>query len=378
MKIILTGGGSGGHFYPLIAVAEKINEFVEEEKLLKPEIYFLSNSPYDKKKLRENNIIFKKISAGKLRRYFSILNFFGLFKTGWGFIRSFFIVFNIFPDVVFSNGGNVSFPVLLTARIFRIPVMIHISDSVPGRTNAWAAKFAKKVSLGFPEASELLKTKKDKIAVLGNPVRNELMNILSEGASEFLGLSKSLPTVLVLGGSSGSAKINERVIDALPRLVEKYQVIHQVGKASFGEVNNRAKVVLNGNEYEDRYRAFPYLNTLGMKMAAGISSLIVSRAGAGSISEIAIWGLPSIIIPIPEKVSNDQRRNAFAFSRTGAAVVIEQENLTTSILLSEIDRLMEDEAIRKEMGEKAKGFGKVDAAEKIAKGIINIALEHED
>ena len=378
MKIILAGGGTGGHFYPLIAVTEKINEIVREDKLLKPELYYLSDKPYDRKLLFDNEIIFRKVSAGKLRRYFSVLNFFGLFKTGWGFIKSFFLVFNIFPDVVFSNGGNISFPVLLSAKILRIPVVIHISDSVPGRTNAWASKFAKKVSLAFPEASEQLTTKKERVAVLGNPIRKELMKTLSEGATEFLDLSKSLPTILILGGSSGSQVINERVVDILSELVKEYQIIHQIGKKSFEKVKGRARVVLEKSEYKDRYKPFPYLSSLAMKMSAGISDLIISRAGAGSISEIAMWGLPSIIIPIPEDVSSDQRKNAFTFARIGATVVIEQSNLTGSIFLSEITKLMGDEGKRKELAENAKNFAKIDSAEKIARGIINIALKHEE
>lgn len=377
MKIVLTGGGSGGHFYPLIAVAEKINKLVEEEKILKPQIYYLSDSPYDKKMLLENGIIFKKISAGKLRRYFSILNFFGLFKTGWGFIKSFFLVFGIFPDVVFSNGGNTSFPVLLSARIFRIPVLIHISDSVPGRTNAWAANFAKKVSLGFPETEEHLSIKRDKIAVLGNPVRRELLTSLSEGAKEFLDLSEELPVILILGGSSGSQTINESIVDALPKLVQRYQIIHQIGKQGESEIKSRARVVLEKSEDKDRYKPFAYLNTLALRMSAGVADLVISRAGAGSISEIALWGLPSIIIPIPEEISGDQRKNAFSFARAGAAVVIEQGNLTTNILLSEIERLMGDENKRKELGDNAKKFAKIDSAEKIARGILDLALEHE-
>ena len=378
MKIVLTGGGSGGHFYPLIAVAEKINEIARQDKLLSPEIFYLSNSPYDKKLLFDNDITFRKISAGKLRRYFSILNFFGLFKTGWGFIKSFFLIFSIFPDVIFSNGGNISFPVLLTAKIFHIPVIIHISDSVPGRTNAWAAKFAKRVSLAFPEASERLKIDKEKVAVVGNPIRKDLLTKQKEGAAEFLNLKKDIPTILILGGSSGSQIINESVVDILPDLVKNYQIIHQVGRSSYEELKNRAAVALHKNEYEDRYKPFPYLNTLAMRMSVGIADLIISRAGAGSISEIAVWGSPSIIIPIPEDVSGDQVKNAFAFARMGAAVVIEQANLTPSIFLSEIDRLMGDEEKMKLLGENAKKFGKTDAAEKIARGIVNIALEHEE
>ncbi len=378
MKIVLTGGGSGGHFYPLIAVAEKINEIARQDKLLSPEIYYLSNSPYDKKLLFDNDIAFRKVSAGKLRRYFSILNFFGLFKTGWGFMKSFFLIFSIFPDVVFSNGGNVSFPVLLSAKIFHIPVIIHISDSVPGRTNAWAAKFAKKVSLAFPEAGERLKIDKEKIAMMGNPIRKDLLTKQKEGAVEFLNLEKGIPTILILGGSSGSQIINESVVDILQDLVKNYQIIHQIGRSSYEELKNRATVALYENEHEDRYKPFPYLNTLAMRMSVGIADLIVSRAGAGSISEIAVWGSPSIIIPIPEDVSGDQVRNAFAFARMGAAVVIEQANLTPSIFLSEIDRLMGDKEKMKLLGENAKKFGKTDAAEKIARAIVNIALEHEE
>ena len=378
MKIILTGGDSGGHFYPLIAVAQEINNVVKERKLLKPKLYFLSNSPYNKKKLFENNIEFKKISAGKLRRHLSILNFFGLFKTAWGFIKSIFVVFNIFPDIIFSNGGNVAFPVLLSAKILKIPVFIHISDSVPGRTNKWASGFAKRVSLGFPDAAQYLKTNKEKIAYLGNPIQKELTILLTEGAAEFLKLKKEIPTILILGGSSGALAINENLVDVLPQLVEKYQIIHQTGKKLFEEVNGRASVVLEKNEYKNRYKAFPYLDTLAMKMSAGISELIISRAGAGSISEIALWGKPSIIIPIPKEVSGDQRKNAFAYARKEACVVIEQENLSPKLLLSEINRLMSDKEKMQELSENAKKFSVEDAANKIANELLDIIIKQNE
>jgi len=377
MKIILTGGDSGGHFYPLIAVAQEINNVVKERKLLKPKIYFLSNSPYNKKKLFENDIEFRKISAGKMRRYFSILNFFGLFKTAWGFIKSFFVVFNIFPDIIFSNGGNVAFPVLLSAKILKIPVFIHISDSVPGRTNRWASSFAERISLGFPDASQYLKTDKKRIALLGNPIQKELTIPLKEGAREFLHLESNIPTILILGGSSGALAINENLVDILPQLVEKYQVIHQTGKKLFEGVRGRAMVVLDKSEHKNRYKIFPYLETLAMRMSAGISDLIVSRAGAGSISEIALWGKPSIIIPIPKEVSGDQRKNAFAYARAGACVVIEQENLSPRLFLAEINRLMEDKEKMQELGKRAKEFSSEGASKKIANELMDIILEHE-
>ncbi|MCK4918465.1 MAG: UDP-N-acetylglucosamine--N-acetylmuramyl-(pentapeptide) pyrophosphoryl-undecaprenol N-acetylglucosamine transferase [Candidatus Pacebacteria bacterium] len=378
MKIIFTGGGSGGHFYPIIAVAQEINNLVIEKKLLKPKMYFLSNTPYDKKKLFENNIEFKKISAGKLRRNFSILNFFGLFKTAWGFLKSLVVVFNIFPDVIFSNGGNVSFPVLLSAKLLKIPVFIHISDSVPGRTNRWASKFAERISLGFPDAVQYLKTNKERIAFLGNPIQKELTIPLKEGAEVFLKLKSDIPTILVLGGSGGAKTINENLIDVLPQLVEKYQIIHQTGKKLFRDAEKRAGVVLDKSEFKERYKAFPYLKTLGMRMSSGISNLVISRAGAGSISEIAAWGKPSIIIPIPQKVSGDQRNNAFAYARAGACVVIEQENLSSTLFLTEINRLMSDSGKMEQLSQKAKEFSIPDSSKKIASELLNIMIKHND
>ncbi len=378
MKIVLTGGGSGGHFYPIIAVAQEINKISKEKKLITPKLYFLSNNPYDKKKLFENNIEFKKISAGKLRRHFSVLNFFGLFKTAWGLVKSLFVVFNIFPDIIFSNGGNVSFPVLLSAKILKIPVFIHISDSVPGRTNLWASNFATRVSLGFPDASQYLKTDKKKIALLGNPIQKELTILLEEGAYEFLHLSAEIPTILILGGSNGALTINENLVDILPQLVEKYQIIHQTGKKLFKEVEGRSKVVLSESENKSRYKVFPYLNTLAMRMSAGVSDLVVSRAGAGSISEIALWGKPSIIIPIPKEVSGDQRKNAFAYAREGACVVIEQENLSPKLFLAEINRLMDDKEKILELSRKAKGFSKENSANKIADELLNLVLKQNE
>src|SRR6185295_10926655 len=147
MKILFTGGGSGGHFYPIISVAEEIRTLSKEYRLITPQLYCMAPTPYNAAALFDNNIIYKKNYAGKLRIYFSILNFFDLFKTAWGIITSLLDVFMIYPDVVFGKGGYASFPVLFAAKILRIPVIIHESDTVPGRVNRWAAKFAYRVAI---------------------------------------------------------------------------------------------------------------------------------------------------------------------------------------------------------------------------------------
>ncbi|NQV88400.1 MAG: UDP-N-acetylglucosamine--N-acetylmuramyl-(pentapeptide) pyrophosphoryl-undecaprenol N-acetylglucosamine transferase [Parcubacteria group bacterium] len=374
MKILLTGGGSGGHFYPIIAIAEAINKLRKENRLMNADIYYMSNSPYNAGTLFDNSITFKKNSAGKIRRYFSILNFFDLFKTFWGVLGSLWEVFNIYPDVVFSKGGYASFPALFAAKVFRIPVVIHESDSVPGRVNLWAGKFAEKIAVSYPEAAEYFP--KEKVAYTGNPVRKELIQPLKTGAREFLKLEDNTPVLFILGGSLGSQIINETIVDALPRLVERFEVIHQVGRKNLKQVTERASVMLRDNPHENRYKPFDYLNVLGMRMAAGAANIVISRAGS-TIFEIASWKIPSIIIPITDTNGDHQRKNAFAYARSGACVVVEEENLSANILVSEINRLMDSSTGREAMKKGTESFNHPDAAEKIAKEILTIALRHE-
>ncbi len=374
MKILFTGGGTGGHFYPIIAVAESVTKIVRERRLLPPALYFMSTEAYDKRALFDANITFVSTPAGKMRRYFSLLNFIDLFKTGAGILKSLWKVFRIYPDVIFGKGGYASFPALVAGKIFRIPVVIHESDSVPGKVNLWAGKFAQSIAVSFPEAARYFPP--DKTAYTGNPIRQGIISPDITGAFEFLKFEKSLPTILVLGGSQGSRMINESILDILPELVERYQIIHQTGRADFTQVSGTAEVILAKSSFKDRYRPFDYLDDLGMRMAAGAASIVVSRAGS-TIFEIAAWGLPSVIIPISEAVSHDQTKNAFNYARSGAAVVIEEVNLTPHILLSEIDRLIGNPEKLNGMKTATKTFARPDAAELIALKLLEIGLSHE-
>ena len=375
MKIVLTGGGSGGHFYPIISVAESIRNISKEMKLLDPEMYYIGPNAFDERALFDNGIIFKKNIAGKRRVYFSLKNFIDLFKIAYGTITALWKLFIIFPDVVFSKGAYGAFPVLVAARFFRIPVIIHDSDSVPGRVTLWSSKFAKKIAISFEEAATSFPA--EKLALTGNPIRKELLEPAKSGAKEFLNLESSLPVVLILGGSQGSQKINEVILRLLPELVEKYQVIHQTGVDNIEFMKSMVGVSLKDKKFLSRYKPFGYLDILAMKMSAGAADIVVSRSGGGGIFEIANWGIPSILIPIPESISRDQSTNAFAYSSTGAAVVIQEENLSPHVLLAEIDRILSDKTIQDAMKKSAKAFARIDAADKIAKEIINIGLKHE-
>src|SRR3989338_4688381 len=340
MRILFTGGGSGGHFYPIVSIAEELNNLAKEKRLLELELFYMSPTPYNPGVLYEHGIIYKKNSAGKLRNYFSILNFFDLFKTGWGVLVSLITVYRLYPDVVFGKGGYASFPALVAARILRIPVVIHESDTIPGRVNLWAGKWAYKVAVSYKEAAKYFPT--DRVAYTGLPVRKDIAEPITSGAREFLKIEEGVPVVLVLGGSQGAQKLNDAVLEGLKDLVEKYVVIHQTGKNNVEEAKVTSEAVLFESSHKDRYKAFDYLDTLALRMAAGVARVVVSRAGS-TIFEIAAWGVPSIIIPINEKVSRDQHSNAFAYARAGGCEVIEEDNLTVNILASEIERLTTNE-----------------------------------
>lgn len=375
MKILFTGGGTGGHFYPIIAVAEEIKQVCSDQKIIPPELYFMSDKPYNERALRDNNIKFVLIPAGKIRRYFSLMNFLDLFRTVYGVIRAIFVLFSIYPDVVFGKGGYASFPGLFAARLLKIPIVIHESDSHPGRVTLWASHFATRIAVSYPEAAKYFPA--EKTAVVGNPIRREILFSGKTGAHEFLDFDKKIPTIFVVGGSQGSTKINETVLDILPQLLEKYQIIHQVGRANYEEIKKRADFLTGDSSNKNRYKIFDYLNDIAMRMAAGAANLVISRAGS-AIFEIANWGIPAIIIPIPEEVSHDQRTNAFTYARSGGAVVIEEKNLTPSILLSETKRILDDEKIQAEMKTGAAGFAKPEAGKTIAEEIIRLALAHEE
>ena len=378
MKIVFTGGGTGGHFYPIIAVAEARNDLVRERRLVAPKLYFLAPDPLDEKALFENGIAYLRIPAGKLRRYASLQNFIGGFTTLFGTLSALLFLFRLYPDVVVSKGGYGSVPTVLAAWLLRIPIIIHESDAKPGRANLFAARFAQKIAISFEGAAAYFPKKvQAKIARTGIPIRKALTRIEPEGARQYLGLEAGVPTILILGGSQGSLKINESVLSSLPSLVSFANVIHQTGQAHFKSVEAISQVVLAKEDHASRYHPFGYLSEISLQRAAGIADVVVSRAGAGTIAEIGLWKKPAILIPIPESISHDQRTNAYAYARTGAAVVLEEGNLTPHILASEIQRIAGDQGLQERMSASASGFTDPDAARILATAVLSIALAHE-
>lgn len=378
MTIVFTGGGTGGHFYPIIAIAEAMRDLAREKRLIEPKLYYFAPTQFDEKALFDNEITYVYTPAGKVRRYSSLRNFTDSFITLLGTISALFTLFRLYPDVVMSKGGYGSVPTVLAARLLRIPVIIHESDAKPGRANLLAAKWAAKIAISFESAAKFFPEKvQNKIARTGIPIRKALMRVEAEGARQYLGLEQSVPTVLILGGSQGAANINEIVLLALPDLVSLANIIHQTGQMNFKNVQEIAGVALMKNQNASRYHPFSYLDEVSMQRSASVADIIVSRAGANSIAEIGLWKKPAILIPIPESVSHDQRTNAYGYARTGAAIVLEEGNLTPHLLVSEIKRIINDPELMKKMSVSAHGFTDPDASRILASEILSIALSHE-
>jgi UDP-N-acetylglucosamine--N-acetylmuramyl-(pentapeptide) pyrophosphoryl-undecaprenol N-acetylglucosamine transferase len=375
MKIVFTGGGTGGHFYPIIAVAQRVNEIIDREHIIGAKLYYVSDSPYDRELLSQNELMYEEVGTGKMRTYFSFQNFSDVFKIFFGTISALWKLFSIYPDVVFGKGGYASFPAVFAARILRIPVVIHESDAAPGRVNKWAGRFAKRIAVSFPEAADYFP--KNRTACIGQPIRREVEKPAARAiALEYWKLESDIPVVVILGGSQGAELINNTVLDALPRLLQNYQVIHQTGIRNFETVSGEANVVLGDNKQKSRYIPQAFLNSLELKMAAGAATIIISRAGS-TLFEIAAWGVPSILIPFTNSNANHSKKNAFSYARAGAGSVVEEMNMTANILYSEVERILGDQALYDSMKDNAKAFGKPGAAEKIARALIDFALKHE-
>ena len=368
MRILFTGGGTGGHVFPMIAIMESFSGG-HEFRYIGPDSFAKENL---------NGIKAKFISAGKFKRYFDPLLSIELTKMIIGIIQSFWYLFLWVPDVIFSKGGYGSFPVVFAARIYRIPIIIHDSDAIPGLANRKTAKFAKKIILSFESSKKYFKAKQqNKIIVIGNPVRKELLAGDKDQSRGLFKISSSKPVVLILGGSQGAQKINETVINILPRLLEIAEVIHMTGEKNFKDVEKET-------QKSPEYHLYPFLNANELKHAFALADLVVNRASAGSIFEIAALSKPSILIPLPNSAQDHQRENAYEFARPAEAlakggpraIIMDQENLTPNMLLEQISNLLSNPQKLSEMSQKAKQFYNPQTPELIRDEILKFTQTH--
>ena len=370
MKILFTGGGSGGHVLPIIAITREIRKFS-----IKKELEFFYIGPKDgfgSLLLSQEDIKIKNITSGKIRRYVDreslFQNFIDIaFKIPFGITQSFFHIFFLAPDLIFSKGGFGSVPVVITGWLLGVPIFIHESDSIPGLANKFLAKFSSKIFTSFPRTTEFDEAK---IILVGNPIRREVLGGSKEKAKEIFKLTERKPVILVLGGSQGAERINDLFLEILPKIIQEFEIIHQCGENNFERVNNESKVVIK--EFLHKYyHPFPFLKEEELKNAYAACDIVISRAGSGSIFEIAAAGKPSILIPLPESAQNHQVNNAYVYAKSGAAIVLENENFTPHFFFEQLKILFANPEKLKEMGESTKKFTKPQAAKNIAKYILS-------
>jgi UDP-N-acetylglucosamine--N-acetylmuramyl-(pentapeptide) pyrophosphoryl-undecaprenol N-acetylglucosamine transferase len=377
MKIILAGGGTGGHVTPLIAIASELRLLEKEKHLPYTQIYFLADRIFDEVAWRELDVVFKSVFSAKLPIGSSFLiKAKNAILMVLGIIKTFFIMLSIYPDVVVSKGGHSAFPTVICAWILRIPIVMHESDMFPGRVNQITAKLASRIAVSFPQVIDILGHPEISIHS-GQPIRESIKYPIADGAHEYLGLESKVPIIWIFAGSQGAQKINNTILDSLLELVPNYQLIHQVGSANEAEVAMISQLLLKDSLFSKRHHIVGFLDPLAISMCAGVADIVIGR-GSSSIFEFANWKLPSIIIPITHSNGDHQRKNAYAYAGSGACTVIEESNLSPHLLMSEIRAILENKQRVEAMKIAAGNFAPKDAAKIIAQEVIEIALSHEN
>ena len=366
IRIVLTGGVSGGHTFPLIAVSRALKQASSEPLKL---LYIGTKGPFEDVLISGEGIPAKYIFTGKWRRHFSMLNFLDLFKLPIGFFQAWWHLFIFMPDAVFAKGGSVSVPVGVAAWTLHIPIVIHDSDAVAGRANRFLSKIAARIAVAYPTAKEFFP--EAKTALTGNPVREEILSGDPSRARSRHHLSEGKPLVLVLGGSQGARSLNVAVARILPSLLHVAQVLHQTGAGNFDETVRLAGE-LGIKAGREGYIPVPFLTSQELADALALAEVVVSRAGAGSITELAAIGKVVILVPLLSAANDEQRMNAYEVARFGGALVLEEGNLGEHLFLSKVEELLANADLRAKMSEKIKLFYNPEAANAIASGILSL------
>jgi len=344
MRILLCGGGTAGHVWPIILIGRSLVKNKRAQIL-----YVGSRQGIERQMLKDQPIPSKFILAGKRRSYFSFSNIWDIFKTFIGIIQAFFIISFFRPEVIFAKGGYVTFPIIFWLNFFKIPLVIHESDTVIGRANMLATKKAAKICLGFPIENYKENLSLDKLVYTGIPVSADFLQTPIKMGSRL--------KLLITGGSQGASKINNCIAQILPELLQKYDVFHVAGK------NDYEILKKSDSAKEATYHLFDFTDQMPRLMRD--ADLIISRAGASTLAEISATAKPAIIIPLKIAAAEHQSANAEIYQKNNAAVVLSEENLTPTSLLSIIENLMADESLRKLIGHHARAFFQKEAANEI-------------
>lgn len=368
LRVLLTGGGTGGHIYPALAVADRL-------KMLRPEVEFLYVGT---ERGLESHVVPAKgysFEAIHIEGFSRKISFEGL-KYNLKTMKLFFtslkraqkILRDFQPDVVVGTGGYVSAPVIYKASRMNIPTVIHEQNSVVGITNKFLARFVDKIAICFEEAQDQFGKYTEKVVLTGNPRAQEVVKDIQPGELERLGLTADQPTVLIFGGSRGASAINQAFIDAYEQFAEKdYQVLFVSGAVHYDNIQKQVNTMIKDNH---NIHVFPYIENMPEVFTE--IKLVVGRSGATSLAEITALGLPSILIPSPNVTADHQTKNAMSLVQNKAAKLIPEPELTGSVLVGAIDQLMSNEALRIEMAQHSKSLGRPEAADHLIEVMLSL------
>lgn len=375
MRIVLTGGGSGGHVTPFGPIIVALRSLYQQEKnswpgRLEPSklsLYFLGvNDRVSRQYFKSYKVRSYHIPSGKLRRYALGLTIFDLlFRLPLGILLALVRMWWLMPEVVVSKGAYGSIPVVLAAVFYRIPVLLHESDAVLGLTNRFLARFATAIAVSFSDTKQHLKRYEKRTVVTGIPVRQDLAAISRSEARRAFRIPDKETVVMVIGGSQGAEQLNQLILQILPSLILDATVIHVTGPAHHDAVSAVAHEILASSPRKSLYQAYPYL-TDKLPHALVTADVVVSRAGATTLAELAYLKKPAVVIPFDSAANDHQRHNAQVYEKHGAIRVLDPTNAGSALFARNLYDLVRNPSLRQELSQRIGTLAKPQAAEEIA------------
>lgn len=384
MRIVLTGGGTGGHLTPLISVADSLKKLYERKEVDIPKnrdgnleiMYVGVVTDIDKNLLEESKISYEHIPSGKIRRYLSgavMTTTDLLINLPLGILRALWRMYILMPEVVFSKGGYGSIPVVAACWVYRIPVLLHETDIMPGLANRKLSHFVSSIGVGYRKAEQYFK--QEKVFVSGTPLRASFYSPpQKEEAKEQLGLHSRKPIIFVTGGSQGAMRINNVILELLTKILPEFQIVHQVGQYNFEAVKDFIKTTMANFPDITDYHPFGFVDEKTFVSCLTASDMVISRASGTTLAEISAIGRPSILIPLPESANNHQFENAYFYREAGASIVVDESNLSAPLLESTIRRTFQRQSDLDLMAERAKELRRPSASEDIAQLLITMGM----
>lgn len=367
-RLLIAGGGTGGHVFPAIAV-------VEEIRARHPETAFFwigGHNGVEQRVAQEHGIPFRAIQMGKLRRYFDLENVKDAFRFPVGVVQAWPAIGSFHPDVIFSTGGHASVPSVIAGWTRRVPILTHEQTAQIGMANRISARFASSFAVSFAESVPLAEGVHKRVVLTGNPVRKSLLDGDAERGRQQFGFTADLPILYVTGGALGATRLNAGIEPNLPAFLERMQIVHQAGRPTRENDDAARLSAFRETLPDDLKRRYVVKEFVGDELpdVFAMADLIVSRSGAGTVAELEVVGKPSILVPLPNTGGDEATKNARVLEKAGAAVMVEQKDATPERLAAEIDALLADRDRLAAMASAARAMGRPDAAARLADELL--------